>query len=79
MGKENSPQLESFLKEMKTVEDMRTALESVAPAQRSEMIRRLREMYGEDGWKKYAPLLGTLGMGFGASAGGLAAYGALNK
>ena len=78
MGKEITPQMEAMLKQPKTIEEMRTQLERLAPADQSAMIERLRKIYGHD-WKDYAPLFGTLGIGAAATGGGLTAYEILNR
>ncbi len=49
-----------YFEKPRTLQEMRTVLERVEPAQRSEMIKRLKGMYPESEWKRLAPLLGTL-------------------
>lgn len=79
MGKKIAPQAEAILRNPKNFEAMRTMIENASPAQRSGMIKRLKEMYPESQWKEFAPLFGTLGMGAGITGSGLTAYGMLNK
>jgi hypothetical protein len=65
-------------KNPRTIEQMRTTLEKMAPVERSAMIERIKKMYGNN-WKDYAPLFGTLGIGAAGTGGGLTAYEILNR
>jgi hypothetical protein len=73
MGKEISPQYQALLKDPKTIEEMRTTLERLAPAERSAMVERLKKIYGPQ-WSEYGPLFGTLGIGAVGTGGGITAY-----
>lgn len=70
MGKQLDPVMDAYLKSPKTIADMRTSLERLNPTDRSDMIQRLQQIYGDD-WKKYAPLFGALGAGIAIPAGAL--------
>jgi len=70
LGKKLTPQMEAYFKEPKTIAEMRTKIENATPAQRSDMIGRLKKIYGTD----YAPLFGTLAAGVGVPLASLTGY-----
>jgi hypothetical protein len=78
MGRPLSPKMEAYYKQPKTIEQMRTTFEKLAPAEQSAMIERLKKIYGTD-WKDYAPLFSTLGMGVAIPAGAMALSPLLNR
>lgn len=79
MGKPISPQAEAMIAPGKNINELRTTLEKLNPAQRSEIIKRLQKIYGEKEWKKIAPLLGTLGAAGAVSGAGVAAMEIFNR